>query len=315
MKIKSVPAVCLVAVFAICSVAPLASCKRPLQPGDAGPHKIRVITTLFPLYDMARHIGGDRADVSLLLPPGVEPHSFEPKPTDVVKIGEADVFIYTGKFMEPWAQDIVTRVANKNLIAVDSSRGTKMIDAVFHDADEPSGSPDPHIWLDFDNAKIMAEGIAAALEAKDVSNKDYYEQRAGGYIEMLTALDSSFRTTLASCKSREIIYGGHYAFGYLARRYGLQYKAAQGISPDAEPAARDMADLVKQIKKDGIKYVFYEELTSPKIAETLAGETNAKLMLLNAAHNVTKDELDKGVSFSEILKRDLDNLKTGLECR
>ena len=277
--------------------------------------KLKVITTLFPLYDMAKHIGADKAEVSLLLPPGVEAHSFEPKPGDIVKISEADVFVYTGKFMEPWAEDIIKGVVNKNLFVVDASRGTKMIPGVFHDADEPAGSLDPHIWLDFDNVKIMVNTIVQAFQFKDTANKDFYERKANEYSNRLTELDSSYKTTLATCKDREIVYGGHYAFGYLAKRYGLKYLAAQGVSPDAEPTASDLVKLVEQIKKDKIKYVFYEELTSPKIAETIAGETNAKLLLLNAAHNLSRDQFDKGLSFFDILKRDLDNLRVGLECK
>ena len=278
-------------------------------------HKIKVITTLFPLYDFAKNIGKDKVEVSLLLPPGVEAHSFEPKPSDIVKISEADIFVYTGKFMEPWADGIIKGVPNKNLIVVDASRGTTMIPGVFHDADELSGSLDPHIWLDFDNAKIMVGNIMQALNAKDTPNKDFYTMNATQYNNRLTEMDTLFRSTLAPCKGKEIVYGGHYAFGYLARRYGLRYMAAQGVSPDAEPTAKDLARLVEQVKKDNIKYVFYEELTSPKIAETIANETDTKLLLLNAAHNVTKDQLEKGVSFMDILKGDLDNLKAGLGCR
>ena len=112
-----------------------------------------------------------------------------------------------------------------------------------------------------------------------------------------------------------IVYGGHYAFGYLAKRYGLRYLAAQGVAPDAEPTAKDLVRLIEQIKKNNIRYVFYEELTSPKIAETIARETNAKILLLNAAHNVTKDQFERGVSLFEILNTDLEQLKIGLECQ
>ena len=137
---------------------------RNSKPAEKAPsHKIKVVTTLFPLYDFAKNIGREKVEVSLLLPPGVEAHSFEPKPSDLVKVNEADVFIYTGKFMEPWAEDIIKSVTNKNLIIVDSSQGTKMIPGVFHDADEPAGSLDPHIWLDFDNAKIIVGNILHAL--------------------------------------------------------------------------------------------------------------------------------------------------------
>ncbi len=277
--------------------------------------RLKVITTLFPLYDMAKNIGADKAEVSLLLPPGVEAHSFEPKPSDVVKINEADVFVYTGKFMEPWAEDVIKGAVNKNLIVVDASRGTKMIPGVFHDADEPAGSLDPHIWLDFDNAKIMVKNITQAFQLKDDANKDFYEQKANNYSNELTGLDTLYKTTLATCKDREIVYGGHYAFGYLAKRYGLKYLAAQGVSPDAEPTANDLIKLVEQIKKDKIKYVFYEELTSPKIAETIAGETKTKMLLLNAAHNLSRDQFDQGLSFFDVLKKDLENMRVGLECK
>ena len=277
--------------------------------------KITIVTTLFPLYDFAKKIGRDKVDVSLLLPPGVEPHTFEPKPTDIVRINEADIFVFTGKFMEPWAEDIIKGVVNKNLIVVDASKGTRMIPAVFHDEHEPAGSLDPHIWLDFDNAKIMVNNIQEALAAKAPADKAFFKQKADEYNKRLIELDTAFRKTLDTCRSREIVYGGHYAFGYLAKRYGLRYFAAQGVSPDAEPTAKDMVQLVEQIKKNNIKYVFYEELTSPKIAETIARETGAKLLLLNAAHNLSKDQFERGVSFIEILNADLENLKIGLECR
>jgi len=191
--------------------------------------KLKVVTTLFPLYDMAKSIGSDKAEVVLLVPPGVEAHSFEPKPSDIVKINNADVFVYTGKFMEPWAEDIIKGTVNKNLIIVDASHGTKMIPGVFHDADEPAGSLDPHIWLDFDNAKIMVKNIVQAFQLQDSANKDFYEQKADDYNSKLTELDALYKKTLAICKDKEIVYGGHYAFGYLARRYGLKYLAAQGF--------------------------------------------------------------------------------------
>lgn len=296
----------LLGSFAACA-------KRGEEP--ARMKKLKVITTLFPLYDMAKRIGADKADVSLLLPPGVEAHSFEPKPSDIVKINEADVFVYTGKFMEPWAEEVIKGAANKNLIVADASQGAKMIPGVFHDADEPAGSLDPHIWLDFDNAKIMVKNIMQAFQLKDRPNKDFYEQKAEDYSNKLTELDTLYKTTLAACKDKEIVYGGHYAFGYMAKRYGLKYLAAQGVSPNAEPTANDLVKLVEQIKKDKIRYVFYEELTSPKIAETIAGETKAKLLLLNAAHNLSRDQFEQGLSFFDILKKDLENMRVGLECK
>ena len=278
-------------------------------------NKIVVVTTNFPLYDMARSIGGDKADVSLLLPPGVEPHAFEPTPGDIVRINEADMFVYTGRFMEPWAAGVVKGATNSKLLVVDASSGVQLATASSRNTGEHAGAPDPHIWLDFADAKIMAMNIKAAFEARDREHADFYEKTAGEYAIRLDRLDKQYRDALSSCRSREIVYGGHYAFGYLAARYGLKYIAAQGLSPDAEPSARDLTSLVDQIRKDGVTYVFYEELTSPKIAETVARETKAKLLLLNAAHNIARDQRDRGVTFFEIMTQNLENLKTGLGCK
>lgn len=293
-----------ISMLLVCS-ALLAACEfGPTQSAPDGPRKIKIVTTLFPLYDMARHVGGDDVDVFLLLPPGVEAHSFDPKPSDIVKINEADVFVYTGKFMEPWAVDLIKSVSNKNLTVVDASLGVSM-----------SGSSDPHIWLDFDNAKIMLKNIASAIEEKVLSEKNIQEANADEYVAKLTQIDSEYRTALASCRTHEIVYGGHYALGYLAKRYGLQYSAAQGLSPDAEPTAKDLVKLVGQINADKIKYIFYEELTSPKIAQTIADETHAQMLPLNAAHNISRDQFEGGITFFDIMKVNLDNLKIGLECR
>ena len=312
-KIKIIVAIVAIAII-VGGLIVLSQIKRTKQK-TIGAGKITIVTTLFPLYDMAKNIGADKADVSLLVPPGTEPHTFEPKPSDIIKINEADCFVYTGRFMEPWAEDIIKGVMNKKLIVVDASKGTRMIPAVFSHKKEARGALDPHIWLDFDNAKIMAKNIADALAAADPADKAFFQQRADAYNTKLIELDAAFRKTLSTCKSKEIVYGGHYAFGYLAKRYGLRYLAAQGVAPDAEPTAKDLVRLVEQIKKNNIHYVFYEELTSPKIAETLARETHAKILLLNAAHNVTKDQFERGVSLFEILNTDLEQLKIGLECQ
>jgi len=289
--------------------------RRPAAGPAVGAHKLKIVTTLFPLYDMARAISAGKADVTLLLPPGVEPHSFEPKPGDMVRINEADIFIYTGGSMEPWAEAIISSVRNKDLLTVNSGLGVKFIRGTGADPDEPADAPDPHFWLDLDNASVMARNIASALETRDPGDRDTYRRAGTAYNAKLAALDAAYRTGLSSCRTREIVYAGHYAFGYMARRYGLKYLAAQGLAPDSEPTARDLVALVERVKKDKVKFVFYEELTSPRIAEAITGETGAGMLLLNAAHNVARDQVERGVSFFDILQSDLDNLKEGLECR
>ncbi|MEI6378209.1 MAG: zinc ABC transporter substrate-binding protein [Candidatus Falkowbacteria bacterium] len=279
----------------------------------ASSQRLSVVTTLFPLYDMARAIGGDRVDARLLLPPGVEAHAFEPKPSDLARIGQADLFIYTGGLMEPWAKGVLSGIISAKLKVVDVSRGAILKPTVFHENIQ-AGTTDPHFWLDFGNAKQMAGIMAQAFAAADPPSQAYFQERLVVYTAELDRLDNQYRQTLSGCAQKEIVYAGHYAFGYLASRYGLKYLAAQGVAPDAEPTAQDLARLVKQLRGNDIKFVFYEELSSPKLAQTIADEAGARLLLLNAGHNVTKDQLEQGMTFFAIMEADLANLKIGLDC-
>lgn len=309
LKIAFILLVCIAAMVISCSK------KEETQPEVK---KLTIVTTLFPLYDFAKNIGGQYADVSLLLPPGVESHGFEPRPKDIIRINKADVFIYTGKHMEPWAEKILKGIDNKSLIIVDSSKGINLIretEENGHDHKHGEGM-DPHIWLDFDNAKRMVDNMLEGFIKADAANADVFRKNAGQYRIMLSALDNKFREGLASCSTRYFIHGGHYAFGYMAKRYGLNYISAyHGFSPDAEPSARRLAELVRKMKKYNAKYVFYEELVSPRVADTIAKETSAGLLMLHAAHNITKEEWDKGVTFAGLMEQTLSNLKTGLQCK
>jgi len=275
----------------------------PLKKVDNTKNKITIITTLFPVYDFAKSIGGNKADVILLIPPGTEPHGYEPTASDLVNINNADVFAYTGDFMEKWVSGILNSLTNPNLEIVDTSKGTEII------------SGDPHIWLDFEHDKIMAKNIADAIIKKDINNKNYYEKNLQDLTEKFNKIDNDYRTTISSCQTKEIVYGGHYAFGYLVRRFGLEYIAAQGLSPDSEPTAKGLIDLVDQVKRDGVKYIFYEELASPKVAETISHEANAKMLLLNNLESLPKNDIENGKTFIDAMYQSLDNIKVGLDCK
>lgn len=225
--------------------------------------------------------------------------------------------------MEPWTDDIIKSI-DKKVKIIDVSSGIELImkkDKEHEEEPDRQGlegeynSLDPHIWLDFDNAKTMAENIAKAFIEVDPENTDYYQNNLRIYQEKLTELDKKYRNVLFKCETKTIIYGGHYAFGYMAKRYGLQYVSIQGFSPDAEPTTKEMIALVDQIRKNNINYIFYEELTSPKIAETLANETKTKLLLLNGAHNISKKDYEMGISFISIMEENLKNLSLGLGCQ
>jgi len=305
----------MTAFLALVLITP--GCNRMEQRND----KLQVVTTLFPLYDFAKRIGGDKAQVSLLLPPGVEPHSFEPRPEDVVRVNRADLFIYTNKFMEPWAASIIAGLDKGKVGIIEGGKGTPLLPAPEVDpegdahvkAHRPEDGMDPHIWLDLDNARRIAENILAAFVARDPSNKALYEQNAAKLTAELAALDSRFRQTLAQCPKKILLHGGHYAFGYLARRYGLRYVSASAVNADAEPTPAKLAELVKLMRGERLNYVYTEELLSPRVAETIARETGAKVLMLRAGHNVTRDDLERGVSFISLMEENLQNLKTGLQ--
>jgi zinc transport system substrate-binding protein len=302
----------------------LISCRRGESPSQ-GARKLNVVATLFPVYDFARIVGGDRVDVRLILPPGMEPHDFEPRPEEVMKLSKADLFIFTNRYMEPWAARILKGVDNRGLAVIDASAGVALIPAA--DEDEHEGhhetaeghhhheGMDPHIWLSIANAIRMVDTIREGLAQKDPAGSDYYRKNAEAYRLRLEELARNYREGLANCGNRTFLHGGHYAFGYLAKDYGLRYLSAYAISPNAEPTPGKLVTLVRQMKQYSLRYVFYEELLSPRVAETIARETGANLLKLHGIHNVTRQELNSGVSYLALMTENLKNLRTGMECK
>jgi len=309
----------------ICLIA-ITGCRQGKEPAGASTAKIQVVTTLFPLYDMSRAIAGNRADVRLLVPPGVEPHNFEPRPDDIMTINRASLFIYTNRYMEPWAEKL-SRVGESGRVKViDASSGIDLQPASqdFHDdhghksaegGHKAGAGMDPHAWLDLENAVKMVNTILGGFVDSDPANRTFYEANAAAYRKRLNDLDSNYRSTLGKCANRKLMHAGHYAFGYLARRYGIDYFAVTGVTADSEPTPARMAELVKQIRALGIKTIFTEELVSPKLAETISGETGAEIVKLHAGHNISRDELSRGVTFPDLMERNLAALSKGLECR
>lgn len=292
---------------------------------------LQVVTTLFPLYDFARTIAGDKAQVTMLLPPGVEPHTFEPRPEDMIRISRAGLFIYTSKYMEPWAEKIVSGIDSRSLRVVNAGERVNYLVGGSHDHDhghghEQSGSAaggytndrkqmDPHIWLDFANAALMVDTILDGFIAADPGNGAVYRHNAEALKKRLAALDLRYRRVLSSCSTRKLLHGGHYTFGYLANRYGLEYHALSGVSSDSEPSAERMAALVREIRSSGALYLFAEELLSPRLTETLAQEAGVGVLMLHGAHNLSHDDQSKNVTFFDLMERNLEQLRKGLQCQ
>jgi len=280
--------------------------------------KIQIITTLFPQYDFAKKVGGDRVDVKLLIPPGVEAHSFEPTPRDMVSIEKADIFIYTNEYMEPWAVKIAENVKSDELIIIDASKDVELMDIDGyeehdHHDDHDHGDKDPHIWTDPIYAKYMVNNIVDGLIKSDPENSEFYIKNGEDYKKELDALHKKIKTALEKTQSNKIIYGGHFAFGYFAKRYNLEYISPYvGFSPNAEPNPQKILELIKNLEESGTNTIFYEELIEPKVAKILSKETNAQILLLHAAHNVSKEELESNLSYIDIMEGNLERLKEGL---
>jgi|GEM_PF-99132 len=300
--------------------------------------KLKIVTTLFPTYDIAKSVSNSN-QVSLLLPPGVEAHSFEPTPLNIQEIEDADLFIYTGPEMEPWVERILSSIENKPTV-VNVSEGITLLEmgeethlenghneeeitsedekkeeTESSAEEEHNHSKDPHFWLDFDNTKIMVNSITTKLQEKDPKNSDLYQKNADLYKNNLTSLDQSFQNGLNACVSRSLVHGGHYSFGYLAKKYGLTYTAAQGFTPDSEPTAQDIIELVEIIKTSNTKAVFTEELVDPKIANLISTETGVPVRPISTASNLTKDEFNRQITFFNIMRNNLNELELGLGCR
>ena len=303
------------------------ACQRQEQ--QAGKvRQLTVVTTLFPLYDFTKNIVGDKASVTLLLPPGVEAHSFEPKAGDLLRVNTADLFIFIGKFMEPWADNLLKGVDNKKIIVVDASKCIALVDGENghrHSQEDGKkhndfghsnrGKIDPHIWLDLGNARKMVTNILEALAARDPGNKDFYKKNADAYIMKLVDLDMQYNKGFLNCKKNLFVHGGHFAFNYLAKRYNLQYISAYHGSPDSEPSPQRIISMKKKIQENNIQYIYYEELIAPRLANVLARETGARLLKLHGAHNISKEDFERGISFVAIMEENLKNLKAGLECQ
>jgi zinc transport system substrate-binding protein len=297
----------------------LSSC-QPAKESDREDKKLRVIATIFPIYDFARNIGGDKIKVTMLLPPGTDAHHYELKPEDIKKVSKADIFLFTNFEMEQWAYKIINAAEkNTNMLAVETGAGTVLLpfneeDGVHGDHGNHISKFDPHLWLDLDNAQKMVDNIAATFIKKDSRNSDYYLRNARDYKLKLTALDQRYRTELNGCKTKIILHAGHWAFAYLAKRYNIKYVAAYNISADAEPSPQKTIALIEQVKSQKVPYIYYEDMISPRLAQMIAAETGAGLLKLNNGHDLSKEDIKNGASFISLMETNLTSLKKGMRC-
>ena len=281
----------------------LAGCQQ--SPAPEG--KLLVVASFYPMYEFARQVAADRAQVISLVPPGVHGHDWEPSPQDVAQVRRARVFVYNGAGFEPWVDKLLSEGAASSTVVVAASAGLAVARA-------GGEGMDPHVWLDPLLARREVDAIRDALERSDPAGKPAYAANASAYGEKLAALDARFDAGLRDCARRDVVVS-HAAFGYLTRRYRLTQIAVTGLAPQAEPSPAALAAIVRTARERQVTAIFLEPLVSPRLAETLAREVGVRLLTLNPVEGVTKQEATDGVGYIELMGKNLESLREGLGCR
>jgi zinc transport system substrate-binding protein len=254
--------------------------------------KKQVVAAFYPLAFAAEAIGGRSVEVTNLTPPGVEPHDLEAKPSDVEKIESADLVLLLGHGFQPQLEDAAGH-SDKVLLLLDTP-GLHRFD-----------NGDPHVWLDPARFALIVKRIGGALHDPETTAR---------LVVQLRALDGEYRSGLAHCARHEIVTS-HEAFGYLAQRYGLQQIGITGLSPEAEPKPQDLQHVIDVVRKTHATTVFFETLLSPRIADTVAGETHTKTAVLNPIEGLTPAQAAQGEDYFSLMRANLSALRKALGCR
>lgn len=322
--------------------------------------KLKVAVTLFPYYDFVRQIAGDQVDLQMVIPAGMDSHSFEPTPADIRTIQHADVLISNGGTMEHWLDETLAALDTTNMTVVtmmdyvdtveeeivegmedadhdhdhahvhaaddhDHSNETPeehaahaheadTHDYVDHDGHEEEIEYDEHIWTSPVNAMKLVDVIGDTLAKADPAHADTYHQGAANYKKELEEIDAGFREVSANRKRNMIVMGDKFPFRYLADEYQLDYRAAfSGCSSDTEPSAKTIAYLIDKVKEEQIPAVYYLELSSHRVSEIIGEETGAEPLLLHSCHNVTRAQFDAGITYVELMRQNIENLRKGID--
>ena len=342
--------------------------------------KLKVAVTLFPYYDFVRQIAGDQVDLQMVIPAGMDSHSFEPTPADIRTIQHADILISNGGTMEHWLDETLAALDTTNMTivtmmdyvdAVEEEIVEGMEDAdhdhehthvyvaadhdhsgetpeehaahahedddhdhsgetpeehaahsyeedtrsyVDHDGHEEEIEYDEHIWTSPVNAMKLVDVIGDTLAEADPAHADTYHQGAENYKKELEEIDSGFREVSANRKRNMIVMGDKFPFRYLADEYQLDYRAAfSGCSSDTEPSAKTIAYLIDKVKEEQIPTVYYLELSSHRVSEIIGEETGAEPLLLHSCHNVTRAQFDAGVTYVQLMRQNIENLRKGID--
>lgn len=290
------------ALAAIAVVIPLAMIatvytSRPAQQASPEQHELRVVASFYPLYDFASQVAGGRAQVSSLVPAGIEPHDWEPTAGDTSRARSADMLVINGAGFESWAGSVGAKEI------VDTSEGMEF------------DHSNPHVWLDPVFAKHQVERIRDALMQADPENANYYNDNAAKFSAELDSLDSFIKSELANCEKSDFI-AFHDAFSHFAKRYGLTQHSIQGVSPEGEVLPQKLEQAIELAKELRINVIYSEDLVDSRLADTIAGEIpDGRVLVLGPVEGIDKEEQAAGIGYIEKMEENIANLKEGLSCR
>lgn len=266
--------------------------------------KIGVVTTIFPIYDFVRAVGGEKIDIKLLIKPGMEIHSYDPVPSEIKSIYDADLFLYIGGESEAWVDKIIgdKKVNSKALI--------ECADKLF---EEGKKEYDEHIWTSPQNAEKMLDEILNRLIKTDPENSGFYTENHQNYVEKIKAVEAKTRSVAERCEAPFILVADRFPFRYFVDSYNIDYvAAADGCAISTDISLKTMARLIDTIREKNLKYAYYVEMSNKEIANSLAEQTGVKLLELHSAHNVTLEDFKNGITYVDIMERNYKALKEGM---
>lgn len=285
---------------------------------DGQGDRLGVAASFYPLAHFAEKAGGEDVEVFMITPPGAGSHDFEPTPRDMRRVRGSALFIYNGAGLDPWAQRVAPALRDSGVRTLEMTSRFTLMSAVEEDEHDEDGHEheggDPHIWLDPLMAAEEVLLIGEELSAADPARAAIYRSRSAVYADLLRGLHKEFEEGLADCARREMIVA-HDAFRYLARRYGLEVTPVVGVFSGEEPSPRRMAEITRLAREKSIRYIFFEPLSSPKVAETIARETGAEVLELNPVEGLTMEEEAQGKDYISIMRSNLANIRKALQCR
>ena len=298
---------------------------------DTDPDQLTVVATVFPAYDFARAVGGDLADVQLLLPPGTESHSYEPTPADILAVQDCDLFIYLGGESDTWVETILESVELRGqtlrmvdcvpLLEEETVEGMESYEDGHdheHDHSEAPGlgevaGYDEHVWTSPRNAALITRAVGDRMAELDPSNAEAYAAGTADYAAQIEDLDREFADFFAGVEDRTMVFGDRFPLRYFAEEFGIDYYAAfPGCSTQTEPSAATIAFLTDKVRQERIPTVWYIEFSNHLVADSIAEAAGVKTAMFHTCHNVSPEELESGATYVSLMEQNLESLRENL---